>query len=823
MLFFALALQLASGPQERIEDPQRRPGRYGDRTLLPSGWKLSPVGEQIDLGTLPLNLVLSPDGRYALVTNNGYGEHSIMVIDLASRRVAQKIPQKSLWLGLAFSPDGRRFYASTGHNNEVLVFSFAAGKAEQLAAVRVRMGDGSTAPATPEESGEVASPDQVRPVGGFAAGLAVGPDGRRLYVALNLADEVVEVDTQQLKPVRSVFVGNQPYTCAVSPNGRHLFVTNWGAASVEVIDPRLFTVIRRIPVGDHPNDLVFTPDGRRLLVATANDNRVQVIDAETLQVREQISVALYPRAPAGTTPNGLAVSRDGRRAFVVNADNNDVAVIDLTIVNRSKVLGFIPVGWYPTAVKVSASGEELLVVNGKGLTSKPLPEGPSPNRKHEPGDPYIGILFPGTLSVIKMSNPSWLGEMTRKVIENSPYADSVLGTAPGPSDSVIPNVIGAPSPIKHVIYIIKENRTYDQVFGDMKEGNGDPSLCLFGEEVTPNHHALAREFVLLDNFYADAEVSADGHNWSMGAYATDYVEKTWPTNYSKRGRSYDYEGTKAIAAPSAGYIWDSCLRQGVSFRSYGEFVVTPKQGNKPATTSVPALQDHFDPLYHSFDLDYSDQKRIDRWLTEFREFEQNGNLPQLQIVRLGNDHTSGTKAGSKTPRALVADNDLALGRLVEAVSKSQYWKETTIFVVEDDAQNGPDHVDAHRTVALVIGPYVRRQFVDSTMYSTTSMLRTIELILGLPPMSQFDAAARPMFASFAGQPDPRPYQTRPARVSLSDTNPKGAFGQEKSATFNLEIEDAAPDIELNEIIWRSIKGANSPMPPPVRSVFSSRR
>src|SRR5262249_14187490 len=360
------------------------------------------------------------------------------------------------------------------------------------------------------------------------------------------------------------------------------------------------------------------------------------------------------------------------------------------------------------------------------------------------------------------------------------------------------------------------------------------SLCIFGEDVTPNHHALAREFVLLDNFYVDSEVSADGHNWAMAAYATDYVEKIWPTRYSSRGRTYDYEGQKKISRPTSGYIWDYCKRAGVNYRSYGEFVSSredkpgggetsgdpnwaPKKENY---TNEPALEDHFSPTFPSWDLNIPDVNRVRAWEKEFREYEKNGQLPQFQIVRIGGDHTQGTRAGAPTPRAHVAENDLALGLLVGIVSNSQrYWKDTAVFIIEDDAQNGPDHVDAHRSIAFVVSPYTKRGFVDSTMYTGSGMLRTMELIMGLPPMSQYDAAAMPMYNSFTNKVDLKPYKHLTARIDLSEKNPQNAPGAQRSAQLDFTKEDAAPDIEFNEIIWKSVRGADSKMPAPVRSAF----
>ncbi|MFZ4628525.1 MAG: alkaline phosphatase family protein, partial [Blastocatellia bacterium] len=503
--------------------------------------------------------------------------------------------------------------------------------------------------------------------------------------------------------------------------------------------------------------------------------------------------------------------------------------------DEGKVTGFIPTGWYPTAVRVSPDNRQLIVANGKGVASAANPQGPKPNRVRDRTTQYIGSMLKGTVSLIAMPTRAKLAQLTRRVYANSPYTDDLLKAARAPKEkTAIPVRVGDPSPIKHVIYVIKENRTYDQVLGDLKEGNGDPSLCLFGEDVTPNQHALAREFVLLDNFYVDAEVSADGHNWSMGAYATDYVEKTWPTNYSRRGRTYDYEGSKKIARPTGGYIWDYCARAGISYRSYGEFVgirdvkaggggeadqARDRAPGSETYTSEDALKGHFSPTFPPYNLAIQDVTRFERWMEEFRAYEANGNLPQFQIVRFGNDHTQGTRVGVPTPRAYVADNDLAVGRLVEAVTNSRYWATTAIFILEDDAQNGSDHVDAHRSIAFVVSPYTKRRFVDSTMYTTSSMLRTMELILGLPPMSQYDAAATPMFHSFTEKPDLTPFRHRPIRYPWTEVNGPNAPAAERSAQFDFSREDTLPDIEFNEIIWKSVKGADSVMPAPVRSAF----
>ena len=765
-----------------------------DSYQLPNGWRLTPAGRHLGVGTMPLNMALSPDGNYMLVTNNGYAEHSVMIVDTGEFKITETIPLDKAWLGLAFSPSGNQFYVSTGADYAIRVYDFKDGKARPRPSIKL---------GTPAKTS-------------FAAGLAVDREGKRIYAVDNLANKLVVADVDDRSVIASVPVGTSPYTCVISPDGARLYVSNWGGASVSVIDGQSNQVVSTIAVGDHPNDMVFSADGKRLFVATANDNRVHVIDTASGKVTERIWLALYPKAPEGTTSNGMTVNGD--RLYVANADNNDLAVVDISDVRQSHVMGFIPTGWYPTAVRTSKDNSRIFVLNGKGLSSSANPIGPSPLSRRGANN-IIGRLITGALSVIPTPTNGALADFTKQVYANTPYtSDDLLKGASKNAATAIPDTVGGSSPIKHVIYVIKENRTYDQVFGDILEANGDPNLCLFGEKNTPNHHALVKEFVLLDNLYANAEVSAGGHNWSTGAYATDYVEKTWQANYSDRGRPYDYEGP-IVAAPSAGYIWDGCQKASFTYRSYGEFIENGKTADEPSQTEVKSLKGHFDPHFRGFDTKYTDQKRMDEWLKEFEEFKKNGQLPQFEIVRLPNDHTAAASAQNPGPASMVADNDLALGRMIDAISHSDYWKDTAIFVIEDDAQNGPDHVDAHRTVALVISPYTKRHYVDSTMYSTASMLRTMELILGLPPMSQYDAAATPMFNSFTNTPNLEPYTVRPAQMDLNSKNPPELARLVGSPVFDLDEEDAAPDIEFNQIIWKVMRGADAEMPAPVRSAF----
>lgn len=795
-LALMLLFQFSGAAFQKQGDARRLPGGSPETGfLLPNGWSITPAGEQIEVGDLPLALVLHPDGRHLLVSNNGYGAQSVDVINLASKKIVSRARVDMAWLGLGVSRDGNTIYAGGGLSNTILRFSFMSGR--------------------------IAAIDPI-PVGNrnaniYPSGLCVA--GNRLYVANNLSNDLSAVDLDTGTLLGKVQVGDHPYTCIATPDGKTVYVSLWGAAEVAAVESASMKVTGRIRTDDHPNAMVFSADGRWLFVANANSNTISAIELEAQKVTERILVALYPDSPAGSTTNALAVSADGNRLYAANADNNDVAVIDIRRRGESQVLGFIPVGWYPTALALSADGKTLYVANGKGSRSFPNPKGPQPTKERTPDTQYIGQLMVGSVSVVAIPDEPGLRRYSAQVLKNSPYSDKKRLSVSSPGASAIPARVGGKSPIQYVLYIIKENRTYDQVFGDIAEGNGDKSLTLFGADITPNHHALAGEFVLLDNLYADAEVSADGHNWSMGAYATDYVEKTWPSQYSSRRKTYDYEGGAPIAAPSSGYIWDACKRAGISYRSYGEWVLNGAGPGGPMLARSPALVDHIDPQYRGFDLEYSDLDRAKRFLSELQRFEKEGAMPRFQVMRLGNDHTQGTRAGKLTPRAYVAQNDLAFGMVIEGLTHSKFWPAMAIFVIEDDAQNGPDHVDAHRTIAFAISPYVKRKSVDSTMYSTTSMVRTIELILGLPPMSQYDAAAAPLFASFGIKADLTFYSLRAARVSLTDTNPPGAPGGKRSEEMNFAEADAAPDIEFNEIIWKAIKGKDSIMPAPVRSVF----
>ena len=783
-------------------------------TLLPNGWKIAPAGRAIHVGDFPMSMIASADGRYLIVSNNGWSRPSLTIVDTAQGFVRARVPVDHAWLGLAWHPDSRRLFSSGAAENTVNEFTFDKGEVKATGKITIARPAIQIPAVTKDLAGT-----------GFIGGLAVDGRGSRLYAVHVLGRAISSIDLRTSQIVKTVDLPAEPYTTLLSKDQSTLFVSLWGGAKVLALDPETLAVRAEVPVGEHPNAMALSQDGARLFVACANTNKVWALDLPALTAREQISVALFPDAPAGTTPNALAVSPDGETLAVANADNNTVAIVDIKTAGDSEVEGFIPTGWYPTAVLFSRDGRRLFVLNGKGLTGQANPRGPQPTSSGSEGQ-YQGQLLQGALSIIDVPDAAALKTLTSRVYSVTPYSDATkLRPANAPADSPIPRAVGDPSPIKHVFYVIRENRTYDQVFGDLEKGNGDPTLTLFGEDVTPNAHAMAREFVLFDNFYVDAEVSYDGHAFSTGAYATDVIEKLWPTNYGRRGAVYLSEGGFGdrnaygnLSAPADGYIWDFASRAGVSVRSYGEFARWEKRG-APVEATVPGLKGKVHPSYPPYDLSIPDNDRIDVWLEEFRQFEASGDLPRMNIIRLGNDHTSGTRPGALTPRSMVAENDVALGRLVEAISKSRFWNESAVFVLEDDAQNGPDHVDSHRSIALVVSPFARRGALDSTLYTTSGMLRTMELILGLPPMSQYDAAATPMYRAFQATADLTPYAARPARVRLDERNGEGAWGAAASMAMNFDEADMTPEYELNEIIWKSVKGAASPMPPPVRAAF----
>ncbi len=764
---------------------------------LPNGWKLSPAGSGFMLGDLPLNIAVSNSKKLMAVINSGQGTQSIQLIDVPKAEVIDNVVVKECWMGLKFSANEKFLYASGGNDNWILKYAIENGKL--ILKDSIILGK--------------KWPNKVSP-----GGIDIDDAKNTMYVVTKEDNSLYIVNLKKNKVTGKYPLGTEAYTCLLSPDKKILYITGWGSDEVYLFDTKDKKFIDSIPVGDNPNDMCLTQNGKYLFVANANDNSVSVINTADKKVVETLTASLYPDAPAGSTTNGVALSPDEKTLYVANADNNCVAIFDVSEPGHSISKGFIPTGWYPSAVK--AVGDKIFVANGKGFSSYPNPYGPNPalvtvgHHKGEMGEhkeQYIGSLFTGTMSVIDIPDAKQLAEYSKQVYTNTPYTKQRETIASGETGNPIPSRVGDPSPIKYVFYIIKENRTYDQVLGDVADGNGDTSLVLFGEKYTPNQHKIVNDFALLDNFYVDAEVSEDGHSWSTGAYATDFIEKNWPTNYGGRGGDYAGEGTLPVANNKV-YIWNDCADHNVSYRTYGEFA----DDYKP---NIPILKDHLCPYYTPWDLHVRDTVRFDEWKREFDSLVKANALPYLNTMRFPNDHTEGVRKGRPTPFAHVADNDLAVGMFVDYLSKSPVWKESVVFILEDDAQDGPDHVDAHRSPVYVASPYIKRHFVDHTPYSTSGVLRTIELILGLPPMSQYDAAATPLWRSFTSTPDLRPFNHVKENIDLSEITTAFNALTRKSATFNFSKEDEVNEAAFNEVLWKSIKGMNSKVPAPRRAAF----
>ena len=782
--------------------------------LLFNGWGLTPAGkhEQVN-GDLPLKMLIAPDGQSAVTVCAGFNNPGLAVLNLAEQKTKQFFDLKHTWNGLCFDREGKRLFVSSGPEGLLHVFKYENGEVAPLPDVPI---DHEGVPL-------------------FIAGIAVSPTTGRLYLCNEANNEIWVLNAETFEVEQKIAVGEHPHSCVFGADQRHLYVSNWGSRSVSVVDTEGGKHLRDLAVGVRPNDMVVAPDGR-LFVACSGDNTVHVIHTRSLEkkgedanssrplwdgTREIISTSLYPQAPEGSTPDAVAISPDGKTLFVANADNNCVMVVNISgSLNDEKekyaekisvVNGFIPVGWYPSALAVSPDNNTLLVANGKGL-SDPHPSFPKGAPAPEPGAKPIAIhpgrTLEGSVSFISRPDDKQMVAYTKQVRANSPYKPDSMKHTALKSECVIPDKVGAPCPIKYVLYIIKENRTYDQVLGDMKDangkpiGNGDERITMFGEDVTPNQHALARDYVLLDNLYCNGEVSVDGHSWCDAAMATDFNQRSWILSYSSRHDKLP--GNDEMETPTAGYLWDQCRRTGVSFKNYGEGAMRVPSENRGKWSGK------------------RDTDRIEQWLTDLKKAENGGELPRFTIMSLGENHTVGTSPGKHTPSACVGNNDLALGRIVAAATRSKFWNEMAIFVIEDDAQNGPDHVDAHRTTGFVVSPYTKRSVVDSTLFTTASMIRTMELILGLPPLTQYDAGATPMFSCFTNKAVLTPFEVRQPTISLTEVNKKNAPGAKKSAMMDFDEYDRCPEDELNRILWAATKGENVPYPAPIHRVLFTR-
>ncbi len=778
-LFAALVIAACSRPEANT----RR---------LPTGVSLDPAGSSIELGSMPLAMAFSPDSARVVVLLCGLREQGIQVVDPIRRKVRQTLVQPAAFLGLAFAPDGRSLFASGGNQDVVYRYAWHADSATLADSIRL------------DPKGAVGQGAR------YPSGLGFSPDGRWLYVAENLADSLAVVDLGSGRVVQRVATGRYPYGVVVGPDGR-VYVSAWGGSWIAAFNPREGRLVAgsRIPVGRHPSALALNARGTRLFVARASYDRIAVVETGRDSVIAELSDAAAQGPPEGATPNGLALSRDGRTLYVAEADNNATAVFALGRATSDapgaeggdKLLGRVPVEWYPTAVLLR--DQALFVLNGKGLGTGPNPRRRQPGVKTAPdARSYTLGQTTGSLTTIAVPTGRALDALSRRVARAEGWNRA--------------RARAAYPPFQHVIYVIKENRTYDQLFGDLSAGDGDTSLVYFPRAVTPNHHALAERFGLYDRFFVNAEVSGDGHDWTTAAYAPDYVEKTIPSLYSDRGRSYDFEGENRDTIPEddvnetgTGYLWDAAARAGVTMRNYGEFTLRDHSGRWTATK--PLLAANTAPAFPGWDLDTTDQKRVDAWLEEFRGFVAAGRMPALTFLRLPNDHTAGGKAGAPTPRAYVADNDLALGRVIEALSRSPFWKNTIVFVVEDDAQDGPDHVDSHRSPLLVVsaynGPGVVHRFAN-----TSDVVATIADILKLESLSQFDHFGRPLREIYSPKPDLSPYAAIVPSVPLDERNPAQTAAARETRRLNLAREDPGDEDLFNRILWAMIKGPRQPYP-----------
>jgi YVTN family beta-propeller protein len=848
LLILAFARGIVLSPSLHADEQERlKVGRQADgRIVVPTNQILEPAGKQILFPGRPVDLLLIDQGQTLVVKNM----KDLVFIDLPSGKIKQKLVSP-----VAFSVVGLLPF-----QKDILV----TDTRDHLRRA-VRRGDGSydwgrAVALHPPQIGGAANP----------AGIA-HLDGERVWVTSTRGNCVQLINAASGTVEDIVDVGVAPYAVCC-PNSSVCYVSNWGgnrpsseepqassAGTMTQVDARgiasqgTVSVLKRqegkwrqvktIRVGLHPSGMVAHPAGHFVYVANANSDTVSVIRTDRDEVVETIVCRPEDRLPFGSGCNALALSPGGERLYVANGTNNCVAVIRLGARSRSsedrelpqdsRLVGLIPTGWYPGAVYLSGDGKTLYVANVKGVGSL---SGPQPeSRKPRPGGKNSHDHL-GSVSIIDVPGREALTRDTATVNANNRLAYSLAGLEkprPDTKPRPVPQRHGEPSVFQHVLYIIKENRTYDQVFGDMKEGNGDPRLVLFGEEVTPNHHALARQFTLFDNFYCSGVLSADGHQWCNEAYVTDYLEKT----FGAFTRSYPYEGNDPLAFASSGFLWDNALARHRTFHNFGEFVKTTQP---PKTTwtamydlyrsgaskipmevkvNVARLVPYTQANFPGFAMAIPDVFRARLFLEQLRTWERQGQFPNLVFLLLPCDHTSGTRPGRPTPRAMVADNDLALGQIVEAVSHSRFWKDTCIFVVEDDPQDGFDHVDGHRTVALVISPYTRRQFVDSTCYNQTSMVKTIELLLGLPPMNQLDLSATPMSNSFQDRPDLTPYRAVKNKIALDEMNPplKALKGQalhwaRKSLEMNLDEVDKADEDTFNRVLWHAVWGDKVPYP-----------
>jgi len=737
---------------------------------LPTGVRLDPAGEAVDLGSLPISLTLAPEKGKAVVVLSGWREQGVQVVDLKTRKVTQKLLQDSAFYGAAFSPDGHRLCVSGGNTDMLFVYVWKDGAAtieNKFELAKAKTGDGTGT--------------------SYPAGLAFSPNGKFVYVAEDVGDRLAVVNVATGEIVQRFSTDHYPYGVALTANGQ-VFVSAWGASTVSqfhTLTDGSLAYVGRIEVGRHPSALAVK--GTQLYVTLAGSDRVAIVDTKLRKVTSYLHDAAPGAPPEGSTPNAVELSSDGKRLFVAEADNNAVAIFDLA---TGKLLGRVPTDWYPTAV--AEDNGELLVLSGKGHGTHANPDGPVPLTKwpNEKPTAYALGQLNGSLRVLPSAmTKTQLAAFTQRVTAANNWQQR--------------RAARSYPPFRHVVYIIKENRTYDQVLGDIKEGDGDASLVYFPDiTITPNHHALARRFGLFDRFFVNAEVSSQGHIWSTAAYVTNYGEKVVPSGYA--GKRADMDGEESDE-PERGFLWTLAIRDGISFRDYGEMV----KGDPGWPVTQHDLAADVNPDYIPFDLTTQDQKRADVWIAELQRYVRDGNMPQLEVMHLPMDHLAAGRPGKCTPRACMADNDLALGRIVQALSHSPYWKDTVIFVVEDDAQAGPDHTDSHRAPFYAVSAYNRSGTIHRFV-NTTDVVAAIEDILGMGRLSKFDYFSRSLADIFAPAPDPTPYDPIVPTQDLSEKNPQNTAAARMSEGLDLSAPDRVDDQLYNRILWLMLKGDLSP-------------
>ncbi|MGD0362636.1 MAG: alkaline phosphatase family protein [Bryobacteraceae bacterium] len=740
--------------------------------FLSTGLRLDPAGEAIELGSMPLAMALAPGGERAAVVLSGWREQGLQIVDLKTRRALQTLPQEAAFFGIAFSSNGSEIYVSGGNADAIYCYAWKDGAAtldRRIALAEHKAG----APGTR-----------------YPAGMAVSRRGNYLYVAENVSDTLAVVDPATSRVVARFPTDHYPYAVEAAANGK-VYVSAWGAGTISIFQTRGDGTLQpagKVRVGPRPSALLSNASGSRLFVALAASDRVAVLDTGKMKVVRYLSDAAPAGPSEGSTPNALALSQDESKLFAAEADNNAIAVLDFSG-NRAEPAR-IPTDWYPTAVL--NTGERLLVLCGKGHGSHANPDGPTPGEGIARPLGYDLGQLNGTLRDLPSHlTPEDLASYSRRVAAANNWTERRL-TKTYP-------------PFKHVVYIIKENRTYDQVLGDLKEGDGDKNLVFFGRAISPNHHALAERFGIFDRFFTNAEVSSQGHIWSTAAYVTDFGEKVIPSAYSDRRQGVDGE---EIDEPLNGFLWSLARKKGIGFRDYGEMM---KGEGWPVTQKE--LGANVSPTYPPFDLKIADQVRADAWIAELNKFASAGKMPELEVMHLPSDHTAGGRAGYPTPRAYMADNDLALGRIVEALSKSPFWRDTAVFVLEDDSQAGPDHVDCHRSVFFAISAYNRPGTIHRFI-NTTDVVAAIEDILGLSRLSKYDYFSRSLADIFSATPDLSPWTAMPAQFDMQEMNAAKTTAARMSEGLDFSGPDRVNDQIFNRILWSMLKGSEPfPMAP----------